>query len=81
MTTDNCLVLHRKSTNEPRAKEALRQVRRQGSDLRLRIPWNKKDKPRVVKEVLAAGAARIIAGGVDATINAVVNALVGNNRL
>lgn len=80
MATKNCLVLHRKSANELKVKEAVRHVRRQGIDLRVRIPWNKKDKPRVVKEALAAGATRIIAGGGDGTINAVVNALVGKGK-
>lgn len=80
MGSDTCLVLHRKSANEPAVKDAVRYVRGKGLKLRVRIPWNKKDKPRVVKEALAAGATRIIAGGGDGTINAVVNALVGKGR-
>ena len=76
MASEVCLVLHRKSANEPAVKEAVRHVRDAGYDLRVRIPWNKKDKPRVVREALAGGATRIIAGGGDGTINAVVNALV-----
>jgi lipid kinase YegS len=46
----------------------------------VRIPWNKRDKRRVVKEALDAGSSRIIAGGGDGTINAVVNALVGKGK-
>jgi lipid kinase YegS len=46
----------------------------------VRIPWNKRDKPRVVNEALAAGATRIIAGGGDGTINAVANALIGKGK-
>jgi lipid kinase YegS len=61
-------------------KEAVKQVRSQGIKLRVRIPWNKKDKPRVVKEALDAGATRIVAGGGDGTINAVANALVGKGK-
>lgn len=76
MASENCLILHRKSANEPKVKEAVKHVRSQGIELRVRIPWNKKDKPRVVKEALDAGATRIIAGGGDGTINAVTNALV-----
>jgi lipid kinase YegS len=75
-----CLVLHRKSANEPVVKEAVKYVRGQGIDLRVRIPWNKKDKPRIVKEALADGAKRVIAGGGDGTINAVANALVGKAK-
>ena len=75
MSSETCLILHRKSANELPVKEAVKHVRSQGIKLRVRIPWNKKDKPRVVKEALADGATRIIAGGGDGSINAVVNAL------
>ena len=77
MASEICLILHRKSANEPAIKEAVKHVRSKGIDLRVRIPWNKKAKPRVVKEAIARGAKRVIAGGGDGTINAVVNALVG----
>jgi lipid kinase YegS len=80
MSTECCLILHRKSANELAVKEAVRYVRGQGIDLRVRIPWNKKDKRRVVREALDAGSTRLIAGGGDGTINAVVNALVGKGR-
>jgi lipid kinase YegS len=80
MATKTCLVLHRKSANEPAIKEAVKYVRSKGIKLRVRIPWNKKEKPRVVQEALADGAKRIIAGGGDGTINAVVNALVGKGK-
>ena len=75
-----CLILHRKSANEPAVKEAVKHVRRAGYDLRVRIPWNKKAKSVVVGEALADGGTRIIAGGGDGTINAVVNALVRRNK-
>ena len=80
MAKKNCLILHRKSANEPAVKEAVRYVRGQGIDLRVRIPWNKRDKRRVVREALDAGSTRLIAGGGDGTINAVVNALVGKGK-
>jgi lipid kinase YegS len=80
MASDICLVLHRKSANEPAVKEAVKHVRSQGIDLRVRIPWNKKDKRRVVKEALAAGAKRLVAGGGDGTLNAIANVLVGKGK-
>lgn len=74
------LVLHRKSANEPYVKEAVKTVLKQGLDLRVLVPFNKAEKPRIVAESIERGTERIIAGGGDGTINAVVNALVGNGE-
>ena len=60
MTSECCLILHRKSANEPAVKQAVKAVRGAGIDLRVRIPWNKKDKRRVVQEALDDGALRVI---------------------
>lgn len=70
------LILHRKSANEPAVMEAIKTVKKEGIDLRVLVPFNKAEKPRVVREALERGAKRIIAGGGDGTINAVANALV-----
>lgn len=78
MTDKTVLILHRKSANEPAVKEAIKTIWREGHKMRVLVPFNKKEKPRVVKEALKRGARRIIAGGGDGTINAVANALVGN---
>ncbi len=78
MNEPNVLILHRKSANRPEIKEAVKAVRAEGVPLRVLVPFNKKEKPRVVGEALAAGAQRIIAGGGDGTINAVAKALVGD---
>jgi lipid kinase YegS len=80
MAEKNVLILHRKSANEPYVKEAVKTVRKQGIDLRVLVPFNKAEKPRVVHEALEHGAERIIAGGGDGTINAVANALIGNGK-
>ena len=80
MTNKICLICHRKSANESYVKEAVKAVRKQGIDLRVLVPFNKAEKPRVVREALERGAERIIAGGGDGTINAVANALIGDGE-
>ena len=76
MSETTCLVLHRKSANAGYVKEAVRAARKQGHDFRVLVPFNKREKPRIVREALERGAKRIIAGGGDGTINAVANAIV-----
>lgn len=74
------LLLHRKSANRPEVKDAVKAVRRSGIDLQVRIPWNKKDKVVLVKELLKRGCSRVIAGGGDGTVNGVASALVKSKR-
>lgn len=76
MTDKTVLILHRKSANEPAVMEAIKSVKKDGFDLRVLVPFNKAEKPRIVLEALERGAERIIAGGGDGTINAVANAIV-----
>lgn len=80
MNDKTVLILHRKSANEPAVKEAIKTIWREGHKMRVLVPFNKKEKPRIVKEALKRGAKRIIAGGGDGTINAVTNALVGKGK-
>lgn len=80
MKAKTVLILHRKSANEPYIKEAVRAVKKAGIKLRVLVPFNKAEKPRVVSEALKRGATRIIAGGGDGTINAVANALIGKGK-
>jgi lipid kinase YegS len=74
------LILHRKSANEEYVKEAVKTVRKEGIKLRVLVPFNKAEKPRVVREALERGATRIIAGGGDGTINAIADALIGDGK-
>lgn len=80
MSESTFLILHRKSANEPYVKEAVKSVKKAGVKLRVLVPFNKAEKPRVVAEALERGATRIIAGGGDGTINAVANALIGKGK-
>ncbi len=76
MSEKMVFILHRKSANEEYVKAAVKTVRKEGHDFRVLVPFNKKEKPRVVREALKKGAERIIAGGGDGTINAVANSLI-----
>ncbi|MDJ0941576.1 MAG: lipid kinase YegS [Woeseiaceae bacterium] len=80
MNESTVLVLHRKSADEPRVKEAVKKAKKMGCEFRVLVPFNKAEKGRVVAEAIANGANRIIAGGGDGTINGVANALVGNGE-
>lgn len=70
------LLLHRKSANRPDVKAAVKAVRAQGIDLLVRIPWNKKDKIKLVRELLKRGHRRLVAGGGDGTLNAAAEAIM-----
>ena len=78
--TRTVFILHRKSANEDYVKDAVKTLHSEGHDFRVLVPFNKKEKPRIVHEALRAGATRIIAGGGDGTINAVANAIIGDGR-
>lgn len=78
MSEKTVFILHRKSANEEYVKSAVKTLHKEGHDFRVLVPFNKKEKGRIVREVLKKGATRIIAGGGDGTINGVANAIVGD---
>src|SRR5262245_65181229 len=47
-----------------------------GIDLDVYIPWSRKDLGGFVQQAIKDGAQRIVAGGGDGTLNAVVNAMI-----
>ena len=75
-----CLVLHKKSCTRPEVKAAVKQVRESGIDIDVYIPWSRKDLRRFVRHAIKEGAQRIVAGGGDGTLNAVVNALIQGEK-
>jgi len=70
------LVLHKKSCTRPEVKAAVKHVRQSGIDVDVYIPWSRKDLRRFVRQAIKDGAQRIVAGGGDGTLNAVVNAMI-----
>lgn len=73
------LILHRKACTRPEVEEAVDQVRNAGIDLHVLVPWGGGDLADAVEQAIAGGADRIIAGGGDGTVNAVVNVLLNNS--
>jgi YegS/Rv2252/BmrU family lipid kinase len=70
------LVLHKKSCTRPEVKAAVKHVRQSGIDVDVYIPWSRKDLRRFVRQAIKDSAQRIVAGGGDGTLNAVVNAMI-----
>ena len=62
MTEPICLFLRRKSANREDVKSAVKNVKKLGKKVRVRIAWNKKDKHSCVVDALNAEPHRIIAG-------------------
>jgi lipid kinase YegS len=73
------LVVHKKSCTRPEVKAAVKHVRESGIDVDVYIPWSRKDLRRFVRQAVKDGAKRIVAGGGDGTLNAVVNAMIGED--
>jgi lipid kinase YegS len=71
-----CLVLHKKSCTRPEVKAAVKHVEQSGIDVNVYIPWSRKHLRRFVRQAIKDGTRRIVAGGGDGTLSAVVNAVI-----
>ncbi len=76
-----CLVLHKKSCTKPEVKAAVKHARQSGINVDIYIPWSGKDLRKFVWRSMKDGVERIIAGGGDGTLNAVVNAMMKGSEL
>jgi lipid kinase YegS len=76
MPAKTCLVLHKKSCTRPEVEAAVKHVQQSGIDVDVYIPWSREDLRRFVRGAVKNGAQRIVAGGGDGTLNAVVNAMI-----
>lgn len=70
------LILNGKSAQQPEIREAVEHLRRQGHDLQVRVTWEGGDGVWLVESAMAGGAARIVAGGGDGSINEIVAGLM-----
>lgn len=74
------LVIHKKSCAREEVKQAVKKIRKQGIDISVYIPWNKKELRKFIRDRIKNGVERIISGGGDGTLNAVVNSMIFKNR-
>ncbi|WFF42534.1 lipid kinase YegS [Salinicola endophyticus] len=70
------LIINGKSAQQPDIRSAVTHLRERGHDLAVRVTWEGGDGTRLVDEAVAAGAARVIAGGGDGSINETVAGLM-----
>ncbi|WP_068118243.1 YegS/Rv2252/BmrU family lipid kinase [Tropicimonas marinistellae] len=75
MTEKSLLILNRKSGARADLRRLVKSFQKE-HDLDVRIPWSKKQMRRDIERAVENGCRRIIAGGGDGTVNAVVNALL-----
>ena len=74
------LVLHKNSCTRPDVEAAVENVQKAGIDVDVYIPWSRKDLRSFVRQAVKDRAQRIVAGGGDGTLNAVVNAMIGGDK-
>lgn len=71
------VILNGKGANNPKVRTAIKQFRKRGHKLEVRVTWEFGDAERYINEALDYGATQIIAGGGDGTINEVASAIAG----
>lgn len=69
------VILNGKSAGNEALREAILALREEGLPVDVRVTWEYGDGERYVKEALAGGAATIVAGGGDGTLNEIATAL------
>ncbi|KAF1699409.1 lipid kinase YegS [Pseudoxanthomonas jiangsuensis] len=74
------LILNGKSAGDDAVREAVGILRERGLALAVRVTWEDGDAARCVDEALAAGVARVVAGGGDGTLSEVAAALAASDR-
>ncbi|GLS04236.1 putative lipid kinase YegS-like protein [Chitiniphilus shinanonensis] len=72
------LIVNGKAALAPELRDAVALARQAGHALEVRVTWEGGDAARYVAEALADGAANLIAGGGDGTLNEVATALLAH---
>ncbi|MEP3439569.1 MAG: lipid kinase YegS [Hoeflea sp.] len=74
--SDTVLILNKKHCMRDDIDSAVRQIRAEGHDIAVRIPWEFDDIIRIFDHALSTGTRRVIAAGGDGTVNTVINLIV-----
>ena len=74
--TRTVLILNKKHSMREDLETAVKQVRSEGYDLEVQIPWGFEDVAKLFDVSLSAGADRIVAAGGDGTLNGMTNLIV-----
>ena len=75
-----CLILHKKTCMRPDVVQAIEALEQSDFDLMVRIPWSRSDMKMFMRQAIADGVTRIIAGGGDGTLNDIANFLMKKDR-
>lgn len=75
MSAKALLVLNRKSAARPDVRAAVKKIQTE-ADLRVVIPWSKRQMRKFIRKAIEKGRTRIVAGGGDGTVNSVMNAIM-----
>ena len=76
MGAETVLITQPKSAIREDVKQAVEFARNAGCMFRVLVPFDVEENQRILREAVAQGARRIIAGGGDGTINATINSLM-----
>lgn len=70
------LVLNGKVADDPRIREAVKELRDRGHRLEVRVTWEQGDAVRLAREAVAEGVETVVAGGGDGTLHEVVQGVL-----
>lgn len=69
-------ILNGKGAGNEALRAAITTLRAEGAPIEVRVTWEPGDSERYLQEAIALGAATVVAGGGDGTINELANALI-----
>ena len=70
------LIINGKSANDPALRSAVKEIRKAGHPLDVRVTWESGDAARYATEATQEGIEVIIAGGGDGTVNEVAGGVL-----